>query len=219
MNKLFKLIYSIISRFSGNHNNQAYIRNNQYYDKYGMLHMKRYLDYLDGCDGYNSYGSSVFENADFGLSEFPNSQIFKELSGPRYDSKIIEELYGPTTYIGGLEHYKVEEGISKIGNWAFAYNLNLTEIHLPFSLKKLGNNVFTMCLKLKTISIPANVVKIGKEAFDSNLENLYLYAEHPPKINILGISNKCNIFIPQKHLHLYLNNPEWRRYNKQMIPI
>ena len=184
-----------------------------------MLHMKRYLDYLDGCDGYNSYGSSVFENSDFGLSEFPNSQIFKELSGPRYDSKIIEELYGPTTYIGGLEHYKVEEGISKIGNWAFAYNLNLTEIHLPFSLKKLGNNVFTMCLKLKTISIPANVVKIGKEAFDSNLENLYLYAEHPPKINILGISNKCNIFIPQKHLHLYLNNPEWRRYNKQMIPI
>ena len=186
MNKLLKLIYSIISRFSGNHNNQAYIRNNQYYDEYGMLHMKRYLDYLDGCDGYNSYGSSFFENSDFGLSEFPNSQIFKELSGPRYDSKIIEELYGPTTYIGGLEHYKVEEGISKIGNWAFAYNLNLTEIHLPFSLKKLGNNVFTMCLKLKTISIPANVVKIGKEAFDSNLENLYLYAELPPKINILG---------------------------------
>ena len=53
--------------------------------------MKRYLDYLDGCDGYNSYGSAVFDNLDFGMSEyFCNSQIFKELSGLRYDTKIIE---------------------------------------------------------------------------------------------------------------------------------
>ena len=46
MNKLLKLIYSIISRFSGNHNNQAYIRNNQYYDKYVAFHIYRNIGYF-----------------------------------------------------------------------------------------------------------------------------------------------------------------------------
>lgn len=76
MNKLLNFTYSIIRRFFGNHNNQTYIRNNQYYDKYGMLHMKRYLDYLDGCDGYNSYGSTIFDNS---ILEYLNSLIRKSL--------------------------------------------------------------------------------------------------------------------------------------------
>ena len=53
-----------------------------------------------------------------------------------------------------------------IGNYAFCDG-NMTEIHIPNSVKTLGNNVFKYCSYLKEVSIGNGVTKIEYCTFDS----------------------------------------------------
>ena len=193
--------------------NRMSIKNQQYYDEYGSLHMKRYLDYLDLSDDYQPYICTL-DDTDLGISK-----MYRELTGPRFTREEVERYYGPNTYEGGLKTFIIEEGITKIGKYAFGFNLNLTEVHLPLTLQKIDKCAFFMCLKLKSIKIPRFVIKIGEDAFRICLEEMYLFAENPPKISDIGISSNCKIFIPQNLVHLYSNNRKWKKYYKQMVPI
>lgn len=85
----------------------------------------------------------------------------------------------------------VPEGVIEIGENAFCFCSNLTQITLPRSLKKIsngaftvcenlenvliedgleviGHNVFKNCPKLKQIHLPKSIKKIGVEVFDLN---------------------------------------------------
>lgn len=73
MLKILQFVYCLILNIR---DDKSLIKNNQYYDKYGMLHMKRYHDYLDECDGYNSYGSTILTTR---ILEYLNSLIRKSL--------------------------------------------------------------------------------------------------------------------------------------------
>lgn len=197
-----------------NCSNRMSIKNHQYYDEYGMQRMKRYLDLLDESDDYQPYIYTTFDDTDS-----KTSKMYRELTGPRFTREEVERYYGPNTYEGGLKTFIVEEGITKIGKYAFGYNLNLTEVHLPLTLQEIDKCAFFMCLKLKSIKIPRSVIKIGENAFPTRLEEMYLFAENPPKISDIGISSNCKIFVPQNLVHLYFNNRKWKKYYKQMVLI
>lgn len=64
-----------------------------------------------------------------------------------------------------LETYQIAEGITSIGNYAFANCTELKEITIPETVRMLGNNCFKGCAALKSINIPNSVKSIGKEAF------------------------------------------------------
>lgn len=197
--------------------NRMSIKNQQYYDEYGMQRMKRYLDLLDESNDYQPYIYTGFDETDYRIS-----RMYRESNAPivpRFTREEVERYYGPNTYEGGLKTFIIEEGITKIGKYAFGYNLNLTEVHLPLTLQKIDKCAFFMCLKLKSIKIPRFVIKIGEDAFPTSLEEMYLFAENPPKISDIGISSNCKIFIPQNLMHLYFNNRKWKKYYKQMVPI
>lgn len=205
---MFKSLIKCLTDFIDNYN-RTHIKKRQYYDENAMYHMRHYISLL------SAPGGPLYH-----LTEFnEETREINLLLAPKMDERIIDEHFGPNAYKGGLKKIDVNEGVTRIGKQAFAYNLNLAKISLPLTLIKIDSKAFLMCDKLKSISIPANVVKIGREAFDHNLQELYLYAKRPPKIGDLGISNECKIYIPNNIAHLYFNNRKWKRYHKQIIVI
>ena len=83
-------------------------------------------------------------------------------------------------HLPSLISFDVPEGVSAIGDYAFARaageGLNFTTINLPSSLTSIGTAAFEGCTSLTNINIPANVTTIGSGAFAhcSNLVNIVL---------------------------------------------
>lgn len=64
-----------------------------------------------------------------------------------------------------LEEVSFGEGVTSIGNDAFAYCSNLEKIELPHSLTSIGSCAFWKCDSLQSISIPDRVTSLGASAF------------------------------------------------------
>lgn len=56
--------------------------------------------------------------------------------------------------------------VAGIGDSAFLYCYNLTELRLPSSITRIGESAFNHCAGLKQITIPASVQDIGNFAFE-----------------------------------------------------
>lgn len=68
-----------------------------------------------------------------------------------------------------------EEGILKIGNFAFKQAINVKNIILPNSLKSIGTQVFNTCKKIEEIRIGANV---------NSINPLFKYGNYAGKVTI-----------------------------------
>ena len=84
----------------------------------------------------------------------------------------ITDDYGTTEWLNNgsikkadIQSVEVEDSVTAIGNWAFLYCTNLTQISLPDNLESIGNATFTGCAKLALESLPADLKSIGSTAF------------------------------------------------------
>ena len=68
-------------------------------------------------------------------------------------------------YNTNIESIVINEGLEKIGQYAFEKCYNLKTINLPESLKEIGLDAFSDCKSLTSIYIPKNVEKIGSGIF------------------------------------------------------
>ena len=59
----------------------------------------------------------------------------------------------------------VEEGCTRIGNWAFGFSENLKEVVLPKSVTAIGDHAFAYCGKLVECPLPKNLEAIENWAF------------------------------------------------------
>ncbi len=64
-----------------------------------------------------------------------------------------------------LTSVTVPNGVTSIGDGAFAYCTSLAAVNMPDSLKNIGSNAFEFCISLTSITIPDNVTSIGYSAF------------------------------------------------------
>jgi hypothetical protein len=69
--------------------------------------------------------------------------------------------------VNSIKKIVIEEGVTGIRNWAFAYYYGLTSVVLPNTLETIGNNAFFYCTGLTYFSLPASVTSIGDAAFSS----------------------------------------------------
>jgi hypothetical protein len=100
---------------------------------------------------------------------------------PNYDFIRIPESRGdnyPTSPWGGFKDViyslTIEEGVSTVGNYAFAYLENLKKIALPQSMFSIGENAFRNC-NFNIIDLPDGLRSIGKEAFSRcNLQSIHI---------------------------------------------
>lgn len=98
------------------------------------------------------------------------SEIRVEEGNPRYcviDGLLVEQdgmvLHScPPTRSGVLA---IPEGITEIGNSAFAGCSNLTEVIIPEGVTKIGDDAFKFCGALTSVTIPEGVAHIGWSAF------------------------------------------------------
>ncbi|MCI8298984.1 MAG: leucine-rich repeat domain-containing protein [Lachnospiraceae bacterium] len=68
-------------------------------------------------------------------------------------------------YTGTASEVVVPEGVTSIGEYAFADNINLLSVSIPQSVVSIGESAFAGCSKLTGIYIPAHVADIGEHAF------------------------------------------------------
>ena len=66
---------------------------------------------------------------------------------------------------GAMRSVTVPEGVTSIGEGAFAFCENLASIKLPSTLTRIGDSAFWACENLTCVNIPEGVRYIGKNAF------------------------------------------------------
>lgn len=183
------------------------IRDEQYLDKDGRVHMDTYLSFYDRELSMESVASET---------AFADNFIASFYSVPASsDERNWEKAHGPERYEGGLKSFEVHPGIKRIGVRAFSYNINLHDIALPEGLEIIDREAFSVCPSLVNITIPSSVRYIGKNAFDNKVKRLVLLGRVPPQISIIGIDGKCEIILPHGSLEVYKKAPHWKKYAKQ----
>jgi len=97
---------------------------------------------LDDSGNLTITGSGVMEDYEFG-------------GAPWYD------------HCADIRTVTVGEGISTVGDCAFAECSSLTSLALPNGITSIGNNAFSTCSGLTSITLPSSVTSIGICAFGS----------------------------------------------------
>lgn len=97
-------------------------------------------------------------------------EIRVEAGNPRYcvvDGLLMEKdsmvLHSCPPARGGV--LSISEGVTEIGDSAFACCSNLTEVVILEGVAKIGNDAFKFCSGLTSVAIPEGVISIGWRAF------------------------------------------------------
>lgn len=69
------------------------------------------------------------------------------------------------SYKGEITKVIIEDGVTSVGNYAFANCANLIELQLTDDIVRIGNDTFENCNDLELNELPANVTSIGSRAF------------------------------------------------------
>ncbi len=92
------------------------------------------------------YGEGITEIAPFTAQKINTHFSYNE---PLQD---ITELTLPST-------------LKTIDDYAFAFYLNVKDVHIPYGVTTIGNNAFSACYKIENVVLPGTVKKIGNYAF------------------------------------------------------
>lgn len=100
-------------------------------------------------------------------AEFPVWKIYytaTEKINPKnvFGANIVSNEWNETTNEGVITF---DGEITQIGNEAFKYYSNLTNIIIPDSATLIGEDAFRGCINLRGIAIPDSVISIGNRAF------------------------------------------------------
>ena len=71
------------------------------------------------------------------------------------------------SYRSDITTVELENGVTSIGNNAFAYCSSLTGVTIPAGVTSIGNYAFIFCSELADVVIPASVASIGTGAFSN----------------------------------------------------
>ncbi len=83
--------------------------------------------------------------------------------GAVFEVEIVDRPWND--YSDNILSVIISDGVTSIGDLAFAMCGYLTEINIPESITSINRGAFEGCYKLTGINIPESVTSIGKEAF------------------------------------------------------
>jgi len=169
---------------------------------------------------------------------FPTSWGFAEYP----DNTLPQYAFNKDVTIGKLTLSKVilPSSINAIGNFAFQYCSNLTDVNLPVSLTTIGNNAFYACTNLNNFIIPDNVTSIGASAYQychaitsitfgsklNEIGNQAFYECHSLKIidskntvppvllgDPFGFTYLSMVYVPAQSINTYRSTNGWKLLN------
>ncbi len=87
-------------------------------------------------------------------------------TGEMYNYGYLASYYKPwTPYKDSILSVQIEDGVTHIGDYAFAGCAAVTEVRLPDTLVTIGQNAFAGCASVTQLAIPDSVEQIGGYAF------------------------------------------------------
>ena len=119
------------------------------------------------------------------------------ISGTGKMKDLGEEQHSPWDYFK-VKKVVIEDGVTGIGNRAFADCYYMKSIEIPESVAYIGDYAFYRCYRLETISLPDNLVQIGANpfVFCSSLTEIELSPDHP----VLSFSDGMLSCVPEHRL-------------------
>jgi hypothetical protein len=127
---------------------------------------------------------------------------YSSLAGVLFDKNQMKLIDYPCGMVGS---YTVPESVTSIGDFAFPFCLNLTNIIIPDSVTNIGQYAFYACSGLVNFTIPTNVTTIGQYAFAdcAGLTNIFI----PSSVTNIGIV--AFGYCPLNAIIVATNNPAY----------
>ncbi len=89
-------------------------------------------------------------------------KVYSSIDGVLFNKDKTKLLYYPN---GKGKSYVIPDGVTSIGELAFALCEGLTSVSIPDGVISIGHNAFDTCIALTSIEIPKSVTSIGDDAF------------------------------------------------------
>lgn len=117
-----------------------------------------------GNPQYHSNGNCIISTSSKTLAVGCKASIIPQ------DGSVTKIGDNAFSYCINMPDIDIPNGVSSIGRGAFSYCFNLRNIILPASINDIGEQAFAACTALESINIPAGVKSIGNYAFLSCTE-------------------------------------------------
>ncbi len=116
------------------------------------------------------------------ISKYNGDSSTKELVIPeKINGKKVTSIGDSAfEYCSNLTEVEIPNGVTSIGKKVFFYCTSLTRVKIPSSVTSIGSNAFYNCQSLESVKIPSSVTSIGYKAF-CNCSNLKII-EIPPSV-------------------------------------
>lgn len=120
----------------------------------------------------------IGENALFGCKALTainvgeNNKTYASIDGVLFSKDKKELILFPAGREGA---YTVPDGVTAVGNYAFASCDSLTKVTLPGSVKTIGSGAFRACASMSSVSLPTGITSIGSGAFSGCMSLSVLY--------------------------------------------
>lgn len=132
-------------------------------------------------------------------------------------------IKGVWAYPGGKPEtsYTLPEGITHIGDKAFAFSPILKKVTLPESMQVIREYAFAYCTALEEINLPKSVVELRRGIFEKcdKLKKISVFWEDPLGLNdnntpFPGLDlSKIKLYVPKNTTAKYKSAPIWQKFD------
>jgi len=151
-------------------------------------------------------------NSEYKIRNFTSFEKFNSVTSI---DGIVDNEYKNFFGMIELERINIPRSVKEIGNSAFAFCLNLSDIKLHNEINAIRVKAFYNCATMSKIEIPESVTVIENNAFNKceSLTKIIMKSDKPCKIykdTFAGISPKCHIYVPASAVDAY--KTQWKNY-------
>lgn len=112
------------------------------------------------CEQYRAEYDGCYERNDDDCMETPEEYRERVLGGlERGDGYVL------TAYRGHAAAVVIPDGVTELGEYAFAENTELHSVYIPDSVSRVGGNAFDGCASLKSVRLSENIKSVGNATF------------------------------------------------------
>ena len=110
--------------------------------------------------------------------------------------------------------------LTRIGNWAFYNNHELTNLVIPEGVTEVGHAAFYGCTYLKEMTLPSTVQEIADNGFAlcGKLQRMNVDALVPPTVaarTFEEVDRTIPVYVPDEVVSAYQTAPVWQEFNIQ----
>ena len=112
--------------------------------------------------------------------------------------------------------------LTRIGNWAFYNNHELTNLVIPEGVTEVGHAAFYGCTYLAEMTLPSTVQEIADNGFAlcGKLKKMHVKATTPPTIyskTFEGVDRAMPVYVPDESVDAYKEALYWKELNIQAL--